>query len=81
MIKRCILLAISERFCENIISVQSQNNTNFRSQYLGLRYKDNRELRKLLKVNSNIVFFYYGIAINRRKKMNIFSFYQNLKTT
>lgn len=67
MIKKCVLLGISMLFLVNEISAQSQNNTNLRNQYLGVRYKDYRELRELSKVNSNMINLHYGIALMKKE--------------
>lgn len=67
MIKKCILLGISMLFWVTDISAQSQNNTNLRNQYLGVRYKDYRELRELTKVNSNMINLHYGIALMKKE--------------
>lgn len=66
MIEKCVLLAISMLFWASEISAQSQNNTNLRNQYLGVRYKDYRELRDLAKVNSNMINLHYGIALMKK---------------
>lgn len=79
MIEKCLLLAISVLFWVSGISAQSQNNTNLRNQYLGVRYKDYRELRELTKVNSNMINLHYGIALMKKEDKH-FLFYQDLKT-
>ena len=66
MIKKCVLLAVSMLFWASEISAQSQNNTNLRNQYLGVRYKDYRELRDLAKGNSNMINLHYCIALMKK---------------
>lgn len=48
------------------ISAQSQNSTNFQSQYLGVRYKDYRELKEITKVNSTMINLHYGVAVMKK---------------
>lgn len=67
MIKKCVVLGISMLFLVSDIFAQSQNNTNLRNQYLGVRYKDYRELRELTKVNSNMINLHYGIALMKKE--------------
>lgn len=66
MIKKCVLLAICVLFSKREIFAQSQNSTNLRNQYLGVRYKDYRELRDLSKINSNMINLHYGIALMKK---------------
>lgn len=67
MIKKYVLLTISMLFWASEVFSQSQNNTNLRNQYLGVRYKDYRELRDLSKVNSNMINLHYGIALMKKE--------------
>lgn len=67
MIKKYLVLAVLLLFFMENISAQSQNNANFLKQYLGVRYKDYRELKELTKVNSNMINLHYGIALMKKE--------------
>ena len=68
MIKKYAILAILMVFYEQNISAQSQNNTNLRKQYLGVRYKDYQELSGLTKLNSSMINLHYGVAVMKKEE-------------
>ncbi len=55
-------------FLAKNISAQSQNSTNLRNQYLGVRYKDYRELADISKINSTMINLHYGIAVMKKEE-------------
>ena len=66
MNKSCILLIILGLFGVGNGFAQSQNNTNLRNQYLGVRYKDYRELKEVSKINSTMINLHYGVAVMKK---------------
>jgi hypothetical protein len=67
MNKIYFILVILMLFEAKNISAQSQNNTNLRNQYLGVRYKDYQELREITKLNSNMINLHYGVALMKKE--------------
>jgi hypothetical protein len=73
MSKKYLFLIILVLFWVKNISAQSPNNTNLRNQYLGVRYKDYRELADISKINSTMINLHYGIAVMKKEeKFSIF---------
>jgi hypothetical protein len=70
MKKKLILLIILMLFLVKNISAQSPNSTNLRNQYLGVRYKDYRELNDLQKLGSTMINLHYGIALMKKEDKN-----------
>lgn len=66
MNKSSILLIILMLFGAKNIVAQSQNSTNLRNQYLGVRYKDYRELEQISKINSTMINLHYGVAVMKK---------------
>ncbi|WP_435356935.1 hypothetical protein [Emticicia sp. SJ17W-69] len=66
MNKISILFIILMLLGTNRTSAQSQNSTNFRNQYVGIRYKDYRELKEITKINSTMINLHYGIAVMKK---------------
>ncbi len=66
MNKSYILLLILGLFGANDISAQSQNNATARNKYLGVRYKDYRELADISKINSTMINLHYGVAVMKK---------------
>jgi hypothetical protein len=66
MNKSSTLLAILMLFLVKNVFAQSQNNTNLRNQYLGVRYKDYRELAEISKINSTMINLHYGVAVMKK---------------
>ncbi len=66
MNKSYILLLILGIFGAKNILAQSQNNTNVKNLYLGVRYKDYQELADISKVNSTMINLHYGVAVMKK---------------
>ncbi len=70
MSKKYTFLVILVLFGVKNIFAQSQNNTTLRNQYLGVRYKDYRELDDILKLNSTMINLHYGVALMKKEDKN-----------
>ena len=66
MIKNLLLFAVSFMFLVQKNFAQSPNSTNVKNQYLGVRYKDYRELDGILKINSTMINLHYGVAVMKK---------------
>lgn len=67
MTKNYVLIALFSLFGSELSFAQSQNSTNFKKQYLGVRYKDYRELNDITKINSSAINLHYGIALMKKE--------------
>lgn len=68
MYKSYILLIILGLLGVKNTFAQSQNSTNLRKEYLGVRYKDYHELEEITKVNSTMINLHYGIALMKKEE-------------
>lgn len=69
--KIALFVLLFTGFADTVLFGQYQKSTNFRQSFVGLRFKDYKELGGLSKINSAAISLHYGIAHLRQGEKHI----------
>lgn len=71
LMKRTLFISFFIIFINTVLFGQYQKSTNLRQNFIGMRFKDYKELGGIFKVNSAAINLHYGIAHLRQGEQHI----------